>query len=60
MRPCTEAARQLGVPVYLEATDAAVPMYEKLKFEKLAKDIQLGSYITHGETLVAPVMILNP
>ncbi|KAK5948231.1 putative NRPS-like protein biosynthetic cluster [Knufia fluminis] len=60
-RPGMEVAEQLKVPLYLEATDRAVRLYEKLGFEKLSKGIFLGPEVAGGEgSLEAPVMVRMP
>lgn len=59
MRPCVDASRQLGVTVYCEATPEAMPLYKKLKFEKLATGVHLGPDVIRGKALEVPVMVLQ-
>lgn len=60
-RPGLEVADQLGVPVYLEATDRAVQLYRKLGFEKQDQGVILSPEIVGGpQQLEAPVMIRMP
>lgn len=60
-RPGMDVAEQLEVPVYLEATDRAIKLYENLGFEKLGKGIVLGPDVVGGpDPLEAPIMVKMP
>lgn len=60
-QPGVEVAEQMSVPVYLEATDRAVRLYEKLGFEKLEQGVALSADIVgSGEPAEAPVMVKMP
>lgn len=60
-RPGLNVADQLHIPVYLEATDRAVDLYQKLGFEKLDHGVVLSSEVVGGShALEAPVMIRAP
>lgn len=56
-----DIADQLDVSVYLEATDRAVDLYQKLGFEKLDRGVVLSSEVVgSSQPLEAPVMIRPP
>lgn len=60
-QPGIDVAIQMNVAVYLEATDRAVRLYEKLGFEKLDKGVVLSPELHGGnETIEAPVMVKMP
>ena len=60
-QPGIDVANQMNVAVYLEATDRAVRLYEKLGFERLDKGVVLLPELLSGsETIEAPVMVKMP
>lgn len=60
-KPGLDIAEQLQAPVYLEATDRAVKLYQNLGFERLEPGVILGPEIVGSETwLEAPIMVKMP
>lgn len=54
-------AKQMRVPVYLEATHEGVPLYKKCGFETLKKGVLLKSKVTKWEKdVVVPLMVRMP
>lgn len=59
--PGVEVAQQMEVPVYLEATERAVRLYEKLGFRKLERGVILNANIVgKDESAEAPIMVKMP
>jgi hypothetical protein len=50
----------LGVPVYLEATDASFKLYQKLGFQLLPKGVTLQAGVIGKEAVEAPLMVKRP
>jgi hypothetical protein len=51
---------RLGVPVYLEATDASIKLYQKLDFQLLPEGVMLEPGVIGEEAVEAPVMVKMP
>jgi ribosomal protein S18 acetylase RimI-like enzyme len=50
----------IGIPVYLEATDASVKLYQKLGFQLLPEGVILQPGVIGTEAVEAPVMVKMP
>lgn len=60
-KPGLDIAEQLEAPVYLEATDRAVKLYQNLGFKRLERGVTLGPEIVgSGTWLEVPIMVKIP
>ncbi|KAH6645893.1 acyl-CoA N-acyltransferase [Truncatella angustata] len=57
-----DIAEQLGLPIYLESTDAAVPLYESVGFQRVTHETLVHKAILTGqkEDVVVPIFVRMP